>query len=385
MQKKVIALAVAGLMSGAAFAQSNVTISGRVDVGYHHSSVSNTNGGADTVSGIQSGIHDGSRIAFSGEENLGNGLKAIFMLEYSLANDTNSGVGAANFGTTASSRQSWLGLTGSFGTVTAGRIYTPSDDMGMFDSMDQTAFSPRVIMVRDSAYGAPGGYTDQIYSRWSNSVKYVSPTMSGFTASAIYGFGAINGDDTTAYNGTAAAGNKVQERAYGVGLTYVNGPVALGAFYDRANDMDNGPAGTAGKSGDDARMLRFGGSYDFGMFALMGTYEKGRDHNGAGEAVGGNDENRTWSVGATAPIGNGLARVMYARTANNDEADTPSDGATGWGIGYDYNLSKRTMLYSGYTRVNSGNGARYRYFADNNTPGLGGTYSGYGFGMIHKF
>ena len=65
MQKKVIALAVAGLMSGAAFAQSNVTISGRVDVGFSASSISGTNGAADTTKGINSGNYTTSRIAMA--------------------------------------------------------------------------------------------------------------------------------------------------------------------------------------------------------------------------------------------------------------------------------------------------------------------------------
>jgi predicted porin len=111
MQKKLIALAVASLASGAAFAQTNVTIYGIVDAGYVYSwgdpgRVAGTrfdNAGANirgtnTFSGVQSGLLAGSRIGFKGEEALGNGLKAIFTLEYALDIDGNFGVGASASG-----------------------------------------------------------------------------------------------------------------------------------------------------------------------------------------------------------------------------------------------------------------------------------------------
>ena len=67
MQKKIIALAVAGLVSGAAFAQSNVTIYGVVDAGYVNSSGDKANGKTANFGGIQSGNFSGSRIGFKGE------------------------------------------------------------------------------------------------------------------------------------------------------------------------------------------------------------------------------------------------------------------------------------------------------------------------------
>ena len=382
MQKKIIALAVAGLMSGAAFAQSNVTISGRVDIGYHHSSASGLGGAADTTSGIQSGVHDGSRIAFAGEENLGNGLKAIFMLEYGLSNDTNAGVGAASFGSSTSSRQQWLGLTGGFGTVVAGQVYTPSDDMGAYDSMDQTAFSPRAIMGWGTAH--------QSGTRWENSVKYTSPTMGGFTVSAIYGFAPIPtagqplstaNTDTTAYNGSTD-NTRNQERGFGLGANYTNGPLSVGLYHDRINNINNATSDKVGAT-------RLGASYDFGVVAAYGTYEKGFIRGSTTPGLvstgiaGDKDKAKMWSVGLTAPLGNGLLRTMYARLNVNDAASTPSDSITGWGIGYDYNMSKRTMLYTGYTRVN-GESNNSTSFAGP-APANGGTYTGYGFGMLHKF
>ncbi|MDR3221457.1 MAG: porin, partial [Candidatus Accumulibacter sp.] len=76
MQKKIIALAVAGLVSGAAFAQSNVTVYGRADASYAYSKTD-----FKKFQGVENGLGIGggsSRLGFMGEEALGNGLKALF-------------------------------------------------------------------------------------------------------------------------------------------------------------------------------------------------------------------------------------------------------------------------------------------------------------------
>ncbi|MBK5912737.1 porin, partial [Rhodocyclus purpureus] len=121
MQKKLIALAVAGLVSGGAFAQSNVGIYGIVDVGYMNE---NFDGADKATSKIDSGLLSTSRIGFTGEEALGNGLKAVFNLEYALAVDTNNTVGTTtdNQGNTVTAaRQQNVGLShATYGTVLAG-------------------------------------------------------------------------------------------------------------------------------------------------------------------------------------------------------------------------------------------------------------------------
>jgi hypothetical protein len=78
--------------------------------------------GTNKFSGIQSGLLSGSRLGFKGEEALGNGLKAIFTLEYSLNIDNNSGIGSTGG---LNARQQFVGLAGGFGTVALGRQYSP--------------------------------------------------------------------------------------------------------------------------------------------------------------------------------------------------------------------------------------------------------------------
>src|SRR5574343_1919570 len=110
MQKKIIALAIAGLASTAAFAQSNVTIYGRMDLGAAYRG--GDSGGAAAAPGkyeIASGVGAGSRIGFKGVEDLGNGLKAVFQSEFGIGIDQ---AGSSSSAASWSNRNSYVGLAG---------------------------------------------------------------------------------------------------------------------------------------------------------------------------------------------------------------------------------------------------------------------------------
>src|SRR5574343_219704 len=121
MQKKVIALAVAALASSAAFAQTNVTIYGVVDVqqAWVKSSGAVDGNNQKTVCRLDS---HGNYIGFKGVEDLGNGLKAVFQYETEFYADAGGGL--------TGNRDSFVGLTGGFGTVVAGRLTHPLRAMG---------------------------------------------------------------------------------------------------------------------------------------------------------------------------------------------------------------------------------------------------------------
>src|SRR3990167_6133984 len=109
MQKKLIALAVAAVTSGAAFAQSNVTIYGNVDMGVMFRQGSNgAVASGQSQYDLQSAASQ-SHIGFKGVEDLGNGLKALFDLQYRISPDTNTGL--------ASAGHQYVGVTGGFGTA----------------------------------------------------------------------------------------------------------------------------------------------------------------------------------------------------------------------------------------------------------------------------
>ncbi|MFV0371011.1 MAG: porin, partial [Azonexus sp.] len=170
MQKKLIALAIAAAASGAAFAQTNVTIFGIADVGY----VGVDADGGKFQHNINSGVLSTSRIGFKGAEDLGNGLKAIFNLEYGLLLDQNTGIGASG----AVARQQFVGLTGGFGTVVAGRLQTAGLDYTVAGSaLGGSAAVGAITQVsaNDDFPLLNNG------SRADNAVAYISPSFGGVT------------------------------------------------------------------------------------------------------------------------------------------------------------------------------------------------------------
>ena len=118
MKKSLIALAVLAA-SGAAMAQSSVTLYGVADAGVTYLN------GADNWSGVTSGNNLTSRLGFRGTEDLGGGLKANFVLEggFNLDNgDGASGYAGAKAGEGFQfKRRSTVGLSGGFGEVRMGR------------------------------------------------------------------------------------------------------------------------------------------------------------------------------------------------------------------------------------------------------------------------
>ncbi len=160
MKKSLIALAVLAA-SGAAMAQSSVTIYGLADVwvGSQKGDPKNSTVGDKSVTKMGSGGLNGSRIGFKGTEDLGGGLKAVFKLEQGI--DLTDG-DAAGF-----DRQSYVGLAGGFGEVTFGNTWTAMDDViGASNSgFDSALSASKNVLVANAVYADHPGST----------IKYVSP------------------------------------------------------------------------------------------------------------------------------------------------------------------------------------------------------------------
>ena len=121
MQKKLIALAVAGLVSTGAYAQSAVTVYGVADLSFD--SVSTSGGVAGAKTGSYTRVSSNSSyIGFKGTEDLGNGLKAVFQFE--------NGVGADTGAMFNSARDTYAGLSGAFGDIKLGTLTTPTRALG---------------------------------------------------------------------------------------------------------------------------------------------------------------------------------------------------------------------------------------------------------------
>ena len=352
MQKKLIALAVASLASGAALAQTNVTVYGVADVGYVYSA---GGAGRDPVTGLKipgnnkfsglagGGVAAGNRLGFKGEEALDNGLKAVFTLEYRLNMDNNSGVG--NTGG-LNARQQFVGLASNYGTLSLGRQYAPGfNATANNDALEATDMS----IQSDLSVYAGNSITPNSPARYNNAIAYTSNNMAGFTASLIYGFGETQNVFTGSYNDKEVSIS--DNGQVGVGLNYANGPINLDAVYQSRQNVTLGlprPIPSTIGIGKDIEEWYVGGSWDFKVVKAYASYQALDDHNSLGLI----NDNNIWTVGLSAPIGNGVVGLSYGKLSVNNRG-LPDGESWGAGAMYQYNLSKRTALYVAYTYFNN--------------------------------
>ncbi|MGS1001595.1 porin [Burkholderia glumae] len=224
MNKKLLTTAILAATASAAHAQSSVTLYGVIDAGISYVNHSkNAAGGSSKLFKYDDGVAQGSRWGLRGTEDLGGGLKAIFVLE----NGFNSGNGTLGQGGAMFGRQAYVGLSkNDMGTVTFGRQYSFSTDI-----LGSNYSTGGNTVVGNYAYHFND--IDQLTSsRINNSVKFQSANYYGFTFGALYGFsnqaGAFAGANSTTAGTTTTAGSS---RAYSFGLNYANGPASIGAAY----------------------------------------------------------------------------------------------------------------------------------------------------------
>lgn len=345
MQKKIIALAVAGLMSGAAFAQSNVTVYGVVDAYYARATASDR----DTTNFINGGGLSGSRIGFRGVEDLGSGLKALFTLEYGIAND-DKGVGIGSG--TAPARQQFVGLQGGFGTVVAGSLQTAGYDFACANnSVAGSALDPyhKVGSRLMLSCGQDG--------RASNAFAYMSPDFGG--AKFAYNHARVSENANTNATGKDAYANMLA-------ASYANGPIGANFVYSKISG-----ANTA--ASDDIKEWGIGGSYDFTV-AKVGLQYQRYDNSGL------SDNRKKWGLNVSAPVGAGAVHFGYAKSSI-DETDA-SDDVKSWTLAYTHSLSKRTTAYAGYNRVSNDSAGTA---ASTIAPSAGGKSATLAVGVRHTF
>ena len=355
MKKSLIALAVLAA-SGAAMAQSSVTLFGIVDTG-----VGYIDNGGNEVAGSTAGQNKygmttsgnaTSRLGFRGVEDLGGGLKAGFWLEGQIDGDDGNAAGF-NF-----KRRSTLSLMGGFGEVRLGRDMTPGYSKFIsYDLFGQVGMG-QFLGWSSNLYGADVGGV-----RADNMLSYYTPNFGGFTAGVNYGFG----EDT--------ASSKTN-RYVGGYVAFDNGPISVAL----AMDKNNGNLPTTPAVNGDRTQVSLGGSYDFGMLKASALVQKVEFEPTVGT---GKVKVDNWALGLSAPVGPGTVKAQYASYDLKDS----SNEAQQLSVGYVYDLSKRTAVY-GTVSFLKNKGASAVSLGGNGLP-LGGAsgenQTGYQVGIRHAF
>lgn len=335
MQKKLLALAISAITSAGAFAQTNVQIYGIVDYGYTFRHDRNELGKLANISKTNSRFDSGqsaaNRLGFKGVEDLGNGLKAVFVLERGFALDTGSDLGGFN-------RQAYVGLSGNYGTIVGGLVYTP--------------YYTLVSGLDPFADGTVGNYHNIKYDvglyafnpvRVNNAIAYISPNWGGFNFSAAFSNNGFTGDDD-------ATKNANNDTVYALAANYVAPNWNIGLSYHHIAFGQPERNSSGAKNVND---ITIGGAYDFKTVKVSGfiSYDRLSVGNGFKTNDGKSYIPQTnFMLGAVAPFGKHAVKASFNYSHNSS-----SQNGKAWqlALGYDYNFSKRTNFYAAYAYINA--------------------------------
>ena len=376
MKKTLLASAVIGMLAAPAWAQSEATLYGTLDVGYGVGNQGIYEGAATGNGKFQQwgGSKATSVWGLKGSEDLGNGLKAYFQLESEINPEDGASEGF--------NRAAFVGLAGNFGAIQAGRQSTvASNIMSEFDVSGAPALTSSLGNAGVS--GDAQRFADGTYDHADSVIAYVSPEFSGFSFQAAV---ILKNDDAFGLDGMHTSndiwGNPLYASAktiYTIGAMYSYGDFTIGAVYESK------PASMPGT--DISASWGIGAKYDFGSFLVSASYFDNHLKN----------DGRGFSLGIAAPISN-TAFTVGAQVAYNMKAYSGTEtkyawipsGSTWVPYAYDtdrevkplawelfatYDLSKRTQLYVQYGGTNNDaetfNAAERKYSAS--------------IGMIHNF
>ena len=304
MKRTLIVAAIATLATGAAMAQSSVTIYGRLNLTLERQNINSTINSAK----LSKMENNSSRIGFKGTEDLGGGLKAGFQLEHGFSPDT--GTPAAAFW----GRQSEVNLAGGFGMIR----------LGTFTSEAYFATADYISMHNHDT----GTSSDALYAyigRNTNTVAYRTPEfVKGLTLE-----GAVSAGE-----GVRDAG-VMRTRSYDFAANYQLGALHLGLGYE--------------KNGTTAKQVAVSGLYEMGSFIFGGMVQ--RDTDGYGVGLG---TRTNFRVSAAYLLGASEFHVNVGKAG--DYSKLSNSSARQYTLGYNYNLSKRTKVYGYYTKIDASEG-----------------------------
>ena len=385
MKKSLFAIAAVTAFAGAAQAQSSVTVYGILDVGYvggNNRGFTSTGASTkNTYNSFGSSAQSTSRLGFRGREDLGGGKAAFFTVEMAITPTDASG---QLFGGTAATqnRQSFVGLSQKgLGQASIGTQYTPIHTaIGATSAGQQNNIAGDVVYpilpgangnVGAGTFGGSGaaatgaGNTAAYTVRTNNMLLVQSENVAGFVGRAFYTMADNNSTQTS-----ATAGGINNKNGWGIGVNYNWKKLLLSANYQSLKAVNPTPAGTTGASATATtftaatnpniwsgtaaasniqdNQMYFAGMYDFGILKAYAQYinRKATSELDATQFVQRSAQqigvrgNFTKNIEGWASVGNGRF--------DSFGTSAPTVNFTGYQLGSNYILSKRTNLYAIY-------------------------------------
>lgn len=336
--KKLIALAIAALPAAA---MADVVIYGEAGAALENTKTTIDGKSDGSVTKVDS---YNSKIGFKGTEDLGNGLKAIWQVEQNIGID---GTGDNKWAT----RDSFVGLTGDFGTVQLGRLSNFQNVYSNLDPWKSNSGWNAMSWAQKTGSG-PILSAAAFQSRLNNAIAYTSPEMGGFLVRALY---SAAGEGRTTTNGQT-------ENVYELGLRY-----AMAGFYGQYSYTQSKNADLLGVSTGTDNGVAFN---NFDQKSKMHYVEAGYDANnllvalnyvqakqdGINQNDGESLKTRAMGLNVAYTMGAFQPHFQYQHGWKNstnvgDEAGTNFNQYV---LGLNYLMSKRTMAHVAAGYVKSG-------------------------------
>jgi predicted porin len=361
MNKKLIALAIASaFVAPAAMADSaNVKISGQLHLSVD--SITGTPAAGTDNKRAWNVSSNASNIMFSGDEDMGNGLKAIWQVQSYM---TMGGTGNSDATNTdgLSNGASYLGLAGGFGAVLTGKLESPFKVVSRKVDLFNNQIGDTRNLVSPSNAAGTGNLWDL---RPQNTIAYASPDISGFKATVAYvtNVGTVTASDTST-------------KATVVSGVYDNGPLFAAAAYQAVKP----------NTGDTSSAWRLAGGYKFGDARVVALYQSAKDQT-TGATTSPADDRKVWGVGGSFAMGASTLKAQYYKAGKF--GNTANSAANMWALGVDHAMSKRTTAYVAYSTTKNDSAAAFSAMggghADNPGTLVGKNPSALSLGMIHNF
>ena len=334
MHKKLIALAVASVVSGGAFAQSNVTISGQVRMSVGQYKLSNLPAGfeASTESRV---TDESSRLFIKGKESLGGGSYASFQIENRFSPDLGAFSAAGNTNIT---------LGGNWGAVAMGR-----QDLHYGTALESYKAFTNQSFLGNGPLAQVNGTVIALGSRTANAVWYDSPKMSGFSV-RLAGSTAFAGAEGSGLR-AAGATDPGKGGAANIALNYANGPIKAGYSYWKATVEGGNTAAVGNQRGD---TLQFGYSFPMGLKAGLAWNKSKLDF------TTGERSRTAWLLPISYDFGSNRVNFTYLSAGNT--TGVANSGAKAYTLAFGHSLSKRTNIGVSYSKLSNETGATYNLF-----------------------
>ena len=330
MNKTLLSLAVAAALAAPLAAQADTILYGeaRLSVNY----IDNHIQGIDPYWDV---VDDGSKLGVKGAEDLGGGLSALYMWEFSVDMTEGGNFGGIN--------QKFAGLKGGFGTLTLGTQDSPYwKVLNVIDIWN----SSKVLNGATYLGGAVTKETNTsgALSTLPNNFDYQTPIFNGFSAEAML---MMNG----AVNTPQGLSDGID--LWSVNVKYSQGPYFAGLTYIQLEGDNNVDLGNGRTADLDLANWGLGLGYKTDQWLVGLIYEQGDFNdvnfdrkikvNGVPLATG--SDAQSWYLTGQYAFGNNTVRAAYGQTDTGIDGEDRIDN---WRAGYQYNFSKRTLLWAEY-------------------------------------